>query len=604
MHRRTFACVVLALLALSACQSPPLSPSPVQGEKGGDWMFACTGEEDLLPQVRGIAQLAANALYAQPRTAPDVPVTHAGVNPFGINVFLEQEAEEWKRERSVQMIADAGFHWIRQEFPWEDIEIHGKRDFEDRRHEPHRSAWEKYDNIVDLAERYGLEIVPRLSNPPAWTRADGDERGTFAPPDDLADWGDYVYAVASRYRGRIRYYQLWNEPNIYPEWGEQPVDPEGYTRLLCEGYRRAREADPDVVIVSGALAPTVSLDPGPGPALGLNEFVFLQRMYDAGAADCFDVLAVNDYMLWSGPTDRRMQPLNINFARPAYVRDIMVANGDAAKPIWLSEMNSNAVPNDPTIEGWGNFGQVTLEQQARYAPLAYQRAMEEWPWLGVVNFWFFKRPDDAVRNQSWYYFRMVEPDFTPLPVYEAMREYTAGLIPTLYPGVHQEDHWALAYEGEWETVRVSESASQRVSESANQRMGESASQRMGESANQRVGPSSLGDYRRAGAAGATLRFTYEGASLTLVPGPGTGEVEVSVDGSPTRRVSLAGQPVRLARSLGQQRHDFTLTAVSGEFGVDALIVERPWRPSPRPVLGVAGLALAVAWVLAWILRRR
>jgi len=558
MCKLTLTLAVLALLTLPACQ-PSLS----------DLMFACTGEDDLLPQVRGMAQLAANGLHPQPRTAPDVAVAHAGVNPFGINVFLEQEVEEWKRERSLQMIADAGFHWIRQEFPWEDIEIHGKGDFEDRRHEPHRSAWEKYDHIVDLAGQHGLEVTARLSNPPAWTRALTDTIGTYAPPDDLADWGDYVYAVVSRYRGRVRHYQLWNEPNIYPEWGEQPVDPEGYTHLLCEGYRRAKEADPDAIIISGALAPTVSLHPGPGPALGLSDFVFLQRMYDAGAADCFDVLAVNDYMLWSSPTDHRMRPLNINFARPVYIRDVMVANGDAAKPLWISEMNSNAVPNDPDIEGVGAYGQVTPEQQARYAPLAYQRAMEEWPWVGVVNFWFFKRPSDAERNQSWYYFRMVEPDFAPLPVYEAMRKYTAGLVPTLYPGAHQEDHWALNYEGGWETVRDA--------------------------------ATTLGAYRRATTPGATLRFTFEGAALTLVPGPGTGEVEIGVDENPSRRVSLDGRPVRLVRGWQQKRYEVTLTTAAGEVGVDALVVSSPWRPSLWLILGIVCLSLAAAWLL--VIRR-
>ncbi len=584
MRKLTLTFAILALLALPACQPLLSAPPPLRGGKGRA-MFDCTGEEKLPGQVRGIAQLATNVLRPQPRTAPDVPVAHAGVNPFGINVFLNQEVEPEKRERSVQMIADAGFHWLRQEFTWEDIEIHGKGDFEDRRHEPHRSAWEKYDHIVDLAGQYDLEVTARLSNPPAWTRGGGDAGGSKAPPDDLADWGDYVYAVVSRYRGRVRYYQLWNEPNIYDEWGEQPVDPEGYTHLLCEGYRRAREADPDAVIVSGALAPTVELKPGPEPNAGVNEFVFLQRMYDAGAADCFDVLAVNDYMLWSGPTDHRMRPLNINFSRPLYIRDIMVANGDAAKPIWISEMNSNAVPNDPAIGDLGAYGQVTPEQQARYATLAYQRAMEEWPWVGVVNFWFFKRADDTERNQSWYYFRMVEPDFTPMPVYEAMREYTANLTPALYPGVHQEDHWTLEYTlaslsagtGDWETVRVGESANQRVSESA------------------------LGNYRRATSPGATLSLTYEGASLTLVPGPGTGEVEVSVDGNPPRRLSLDGRPVQLTRGWRQQRHEVTLTAVAGEVGVDALVVSSPWRPSPWLVLGVVGLLVVMTLV---VLRRR
>jgi hypothetical protein len=539
-------------------------------------MFAYTGEEGLPRQAKGMAQLTTNALYPQPQTAPDAAVAHAGVNPFGINVFLNQEVEPEKRERSVQMIAEAGFHWLRQEFPWEDIEISAKGDFWD--HKWDKDAWEKYDHIVDLAEQYGLEVVPRLSNPPAWTRAAGDAAGTYAPPDDLTDWGDYVYAVVSRYKGRIRYYQLWNEPNIYPEWGEQPVDPEGYTRLLCEGYARAKEADLDAVIISGALAPTVSLNPGPGPALGLNEFIFLQRMYDAGASACFDIMAVNDYMLWSGPTDHRMRPLNINFGRPIYVRDIMVANGDAAKPVWISEMNSNAVPNDPAnIAGVGEYGMVTLEQQARYAPLAYQRAIEEWPWVGVVNFWFFKRPSDAEKDQSWYYFRMVEPDFTPLPVYDAMREYTAGLTPTLYPGYHQEDHWALTYEGEWQPKVA---PSQQVSDSA------------------------VAGYRQATEPGATVRFAYEGAALTLVPGPGAGELDLSVDGGAPRRIALRGEPIKLVGGLGRTRHGVVLTAVSGEVGVDGFIVRQPWRPSPSFVISTVSLLIIGIGFIVRVTRRR
>ena len=385
-------------------------------EEISDLLFAWTGEEETFPQIKGLSDLAAGLLRPRLDTADDAPVDFASVNPFGLNVFLEQEVDPAKRERQVRMIAEAGFHWLRQEFPWEDIEIHGKGDFTDRRHEPARSAWEKYDHIVGLAEQHGLELVVRLSNPPAWARAAGDAAGTYAPPDSLDDFGDFVQAVVSRYRGRIRLYQIWNEPNIYPEWGEQPVNPEEYVELLQVGSTRARAADPDVVIICGALAANIDLGPR-----DMNDFVFLQRMYDAGAADYFDILAMQGYGLWSGPTDRRMQPRVVNFSRPRFIRDIMVQNGDAHKPIWISEMNWNAAPED--VEP--RYGRVTLAQQARYAVLAYQRAQEEWPWVGVINFWYFKRADDTwERNrQPEAYFRMVRPGFEPLPVYEALKTY-------------------------------------------------------------------------------------------------------------------------------------------------------------------------------------
>ncbi|MEA3310196.1 MAG: hypothetical protein U9Q70_11905, partial [Chloroflexota bacterium] len=329
-----------------------------------EWPYQLTGEEDRMAQLRGLLQWGATLARPLPQTADEVPVVYTDLSPFGVNTFLEQEVEPEKRARSLQMISAAGFRWIRQEFPWEDIEIHGKGDFEDRRHEPYRSAWEKYDQLVAGAEQYQLGIIVRLSNPPTWSRAAGDELGVYAPPDDFADYGDFVAAVASRYRGRIRFYQVWNEPNIYPEWGNRPVDPEAYTRLLCLAYARIKAADPQAVVISGALAPTVALGtPRPDGGNALMDLVFLQRMYQAGAGDCFDIMAVNDYMLWSGPTDRRMRPNLTNFSRPRWIRDLMVANGDAAKPIWLTELNSNVVPEGlPAV-----YGRVTEEQQARYA---------------------------------------------------------------------------------------------------------------------------------------------------------------------------------------------------------------------------------------------
>jgi polysaccharide biosynthesis protein PslG len=74
-------------------------------------------------------------------------------------------------------------------------------------------AWAKYDRFVDLAEQYDIEIIARLSNPPSWTRALTDTIGSMAPPDNFADYGDFVAATAVRYQGRVRAYQLWNEPN-------------------------------------------------------------------------------------------------------------------------------------------------------------------------------------------------------------------------------------------------------------------------------------------------------------------------------------------------------------------------------------------------------
>jgi hypothetical protein len=148
-------------------------------------------------------------------------------------------------------------------------------------------------------------------------------------------------------------------------------------------------------------------------------------MYDAGAAPYFDIVAVQGYGLWSGPTDRRLHPRVLNISHHLFVRDLMVKNGDAHKAIWISEMNWNAAPDG--VEP--RYGRVTLEQQARYLPLAYQRVLNDWPWIGVANTWFLKRAgDEWERNgQPEAYFRLLAPDFTPLPVYDSLRGYLTSL---------------------------------------------------------------------------------------------------------------------------------------------------------------------------------
>lgn len=390
------------------------------------WLWQHTGEEEFFAQIKGLTDLLSDQLRPRLDLQPEAVTSHANVNPFGVNTFLEQEVDPAKRAQLIQMAREAGFHWLRQEFPWQDIEIHGKGDFEDRRHEPHRLAWEKYDQIVEMAESQGLELIVRLSTPPAWSRAQGEEMGTFAPPDNVQDFADYVSAVVSRYKGRIRYYQLWNEPNIYPEWGHYPIDPEAYVELLKAGAEAARAADPNVVIIAGALAATIDLQPNATPnQQSLSDLIFLQRMYDAGAAPYFDIMAVQGYGLWSGPTDTRMHPRVLNISHHLFIRDLMVKNGDAHKPIWISEMNWNAAPEG--VEP--RYGRVTPEQQARYLPLAYQRVLDKWPWIGVANAWYLKRATDQWEQEQRpeAYFRLLAPDFTPQPVYFAMQEYTASV---------------------------------------------------------------------------------------------------------------------------------------------------------------------------------
>jgi hypothetical protein len=387
-----------------------------------------TGETAPIGQLNVVMDRLGNLTRPQPQVDTVFPRTDEDltpVNPYGVNVFLEDEVELAKRERQLQMIEAAGFGWIRQQFRWDDLEVSGRGNYTDTRNtsgvDQGIDARLKYDNIVSLAEKYNVRIIARLGSTPTWALSPENNKPGYAPPANFADFTGYAVRLAERYKGRIKHYQVWNEPNLYPEWGEAPPNPEAYTRLLCETYQALKAVDPSIKILSGALGPSNALT-----NRDLSDYVFLQRMYDAGAGKCFDILSVQGYGLRSPPTDPYTRSMIPNFNHILFIREMMVKNGDSAKPIWISEMAWNPVPNDPTIQDLDRFGRVTDEQAAQYAINAYEVIRTERPYVGVASYWFFKRASDAEKNQSWYYFRLVEPDFTERPVYIALKEYMKG----------------------------------------------------------------------------------------------------------------------------------------------------------------------------------
>jgi hypothetical protein len=207
----------------------------------------------------------------------------------------------------------------------------------------------------------------------------------------------------------------------------------------------------------------------------------------------------------------------LNFSRPQYIRDIMVKNGDENKPIWMTEMNWNAIPADHPA--YPMFGRVTEQQQADYAVQAFRRAQTEWPWMGVLNVWFFKRASDAETDQPMYYFRMVEPDFSPLPIYEALAE-EAHRRPVMHRGYHQEDHWAASYQGDWQQVDDPQAV--------------------------------LGGYRESTTIGDRVGLVFSGEELALVLAEGSeGVLSVSCDGA-------APSPLTLNRSSSEGGHLLTV----------------------------------------------
>jgi len=349
------------------------------------------------------------ALLAGVSAAPLVALgpqqTVHSVDPkLGIHTRLTDEVEPWKIKYTLEMVREMGATWIVEYFPWAYYEpASGRFD------------WSHADLVVDHARRQGLTVIARLGFVPEWARPDPEVQPTtftYLDETEYDAFADYVYAFVEHFRGRVAYVVIWNEPNISLEWGYRPVDPEGYTELLRAAYRRAREADPEIVILGGALAPTLA--PAGDPE-GMNDLHYLRRMLEAGAGEVMDGLAVHAYG-WQLPPDAGSDPAVVNFRRTELLHDLLVEAGYPHLPIFVTEGGWNDHPR------WTKAVRPAL--RAAYTTRAYELALREWPWCEATVLWAFRFPRPTNTYQD--YFTFVTTDFTPKPIYFAVQEYARG----------------------------------------------------------------------------------------------------------------------------------------------------------------------------------
>jgi hypothetical protein len=517
-------------------------------------------------------------------------VPNTDVNPYGANFFLAREVEPWKRDRTVELAQQAGLGWAKQQFSWAEIEPQRKGEFTDTVSQA--SSWAKFDAIVDLCREHGLQVIARLDQAPAWARPPDTRPET--PPINLEDYGDFVYAFVEHFSGRVQYIQIWNEPNIYPEWGEQAVDPAAYTQMLKLAYERAKEADPDVYVLTAPLAITLGEPhPEPGKWRSMPDLDYLEAMYEAGAAQAFDILSANAFG-FDLPPDAAPDASVLNFRRVELQREIMVRYGDDHKAVWFNEYGWNAAPESFSDEAL-IWERVSEEKQAEYTLRGIEFARTEWPWAGVFNVWYFRQtgqqysPDDAA-----YYFRMVDVDFTPRRVYDAIQDATSVLF-VASPGHYEETNPAIGTDASWRSLIAREAS----------------------------GWSLLESDQPAG----TLTFTFQGYSVDLIArrDPRGGRMLVTLDGHNVGGLPADSQGrsyvdlnapeiewqarLPLASGLAPGQHIVRLTVDENAgmtINVDAFEVNAGQLP-PFPVGPVAGLGtglLVAAALLVWDLRTK
>jgi hypothetical protein len=342
---------------------------------------------------------------------------------YGMQAFLWWRPEV--AQRDLELIRDAGFNWVKQSFAWREIEGTGKGQFD----------WSISDRIVDQVESVGdLHVIARLDSEPTWASGQeypNDQNVTMGPPRNLQDYADFCGAVASRYRGRIAAYQVWNEPNLKREWGDAAPDPAGYVDLLEACYRAIKTADPSALVISAGLAPTTRSD-----NVAMPDTEFLRRMYAAGAQPYFDALGAHGAGYKSPPEkdpgEVAADPEYYNrgdpncpgeacriycFRHVEDLRQVMVDNGDGDKQVVVLEFGWTIDPRPDSPYAWHA---VTEEQQADYFLRAYQYAKEHWqPWIGVMSLIYMPNVDWTEEDEQYWWSIAIPnyPQFYPRKAY-------------------------------------------------------------------------------------------------------------------------------------------------------------------------------------------
>lgn len=346
------------------------------------------------------------ALLPAPPRAPLGPpqVVQTEKPMMCVHTRLIDEVYDWRIQRSLEMVREMGATSIVEFFPWAYAEpTQGQYD------------WAGFDRIVRQAGNQGLHIIARMGLVPGWARPDSDEIRTtlnYLPDESFDEFADFVAAFAERYAGTVDDIIIWNEPNLAFEWGYRQVDPAGYARLLEAVYAPVHAANPNVVILAAPLAPTLEPEGSPN---GLNDVLYLEKFYEAGAKPFFDALAMHTYG-FTEPPEAPPAPEELNFRRAELLRDVMVQYGDADKPVFITESGWNDNPR------WTKA--VRPSQRVAYTVNAYVWAEEHWDWLDKLCVWVLRYPNPT-RNYPDN-FTLITPDFQPKPIYTALQAYAQG----------------------------------------------------------------------------------------------------------------------------------------------------------------------------------
>ncbi len=311
-------------------------------------------------------------------------------SPYGINAHVPDS-------QVIKMINEAGIKWIRVDFEWNKIEPLNNQ-----------FKWQKIDDVVNTARAKGICILANMSGTPSWAN---NGKAKNVPPVKKAYWKNFVKQTVKRYKKKIKYWEMWNEPNLSEFWTgsvEEYLD-----LILIPGAEAAKTIDPGCKIVGPDLAHLHSKDS--------KWNIWLRKIIRYGGKENLDVISHHIYDN-DGPLDI-INKLEWDQAPliPSVIK-VLQEEGVSDKPFWITET------------GW-DTDEVGENIQSDYY-LEFLQRRENRPYINKI--FFYQIIDDSVPGNPK--FGIIANNYLAKKAFNTYKKFIAGLYPPIDPIPSDEDN--------------------------------------------------------------------------------------------------------------------------------------------------------------------
>ncbi len=317
-----------------------------------------------------------------------IPSSHYYAVQTHLGQLERTDIDSLQMEAQLGAVHNAGLTSIRDECWWSEVEkTRGVFNFPN-----------SIDRLIRAAQRRGISVLMILNyNNPLYAPHAG---AAVTTDSNRAGFARYCQEVVKRYAPLgVKYYEIWNEPNIRIFWDPQPVGLD-YASLLKVAYPAIKKADPTVTVLAGATSPSEGNPPRAGYVAWLP---FLTEVFQNGGGSYMDGVSFHLYRVDRGPESHLA----------ADIQNLQNIVGKD-RQFWMTEVGY------PTSAVWPN---LTLDNQANYVARLYLLG-RSFPQLSHISYYDLRndgtKPDDNEHN-----FGLLLNDMTPKPAFSALRSVTS-----------------------------------------------------------------------------------------------------------------------------------------------------------------------------------